>query len=155
MPLSKILTDKVKPNGQAILPSSRDKILDLVKDLPVRRWGGVGRVTEQLLAALGITKCAELHERRTELRLLWKDATFDFLLRAGMGIGATVLSDPHDRTRSSLGAERTFEATSNLPRLLAKMNELVDDISETMETEQIKVMDNRLLLTFFFLHNPY
>lgn len=37
MMLSKVCSDKNKPNGQYRLPSTRDAVMEFVQDLPVRK----------------------------------------------------------------------------------------------------------------------
>jgi hypothetical protein len=64
------LKDMNKPNGQYFLPANQERILEFLKDLPVRRvsgnhgqaWReiGIGRVQEKILKALGIQTCGQL-----------------------------------------------------------------------------------------------
>ena len=46
--------------GQYELESSREAIGTFVKTLPVRKVGGVGKVTEKVLQALDINTCEDL-----------------------------------------------------------------------------------------------
>lgn len=52
--LAKICSDKNKPNGQFELEFSREAITKFMRDLPVRKIPGFGRVTERCLEGLGI-----------------------------------------------------------------------------------------------------
>lgn len=57
--LSKIASGWNKPNGQlTIVPS---EVAAFVKDLPVKKLFGVGKVTEQKLNSLGIRICSDLY----------------------------------------------------------------------------------------------
>jgi len=47
--LAKMCTDLNKPNGQFVLPPTREAILQFLEDAPVRKIPGIGRVTETLL----------------------------------------------------------------------------------------------------------
>lgn len=49
-----------KPNGQYLLPNDRSRILEFARQLPVRKMGGIGKVTEKILKALGINTCGDL-----------------------------------------------------------------------------------------------
>lgn len=42
--LAKIASDKRKPNGQYYVPPEREAVLDFVKDLPIRKIPGIGKV---------------------------------------------------------------------------------------------------------------
>ena len=54
--VSKICSDLNKPNGQYQLLCD-DEIRKFVAQLPIRKVGGIGNVTEQLLQVLGVEKC--------------------------------------------------------------------------------------------------
>lgn len=53
----KICSDKNKPNGQFELAFDRATIVRFLRDLPVRKIPGFGRVTERCLEGLGIQVC--------------------------------------------------------------------------------------------------
>jgi len=57
---SQICADIKKPNGQFFLSPNREDVLGFLKDLPVRKIPGIGKVSEQLLAALDIKTCGEM-----------------------------------------------------------------------------------------------
>lgn len=75
-----------KPDGYFRLQPDRDVIVGFLKDLPVRKISGVGKVTEQLLKGLGITKCSDIHDKRAVLFRLFKSSSAEFFLRASLGI---------------------------------------------------------------------
>jgi DNA polymerase kappa len=104
--LAKICVDVNKPNGQFRLQPDREAIVAFLKDLPVRKISGVGKVTpflshhwgrgalvsllfqvtEQMLKGLGITKCSEIQDKRAVLFRLFKPSSAEFFLRASLGI---------------------------------------------------------------------
>lgn len=43
-----------KPNGQYRIPPDRRFIVDFMRELPVRKVPGIGRVNERMLESLGI-----------------------------------------------------------------------------------------------------
>ena len=55
--LAKICADINKPNGQYELPPTREAVLSFLDTLPTRKVGGVGKVTEKILADLGKFVC--------------------------------------------------------------------------------------------------
>ena len=54
--VSKICSDLNKPNGQYEL-LEEDAMREFVSQLPIRKVGGIGNVTEQLLEVIGIKIC--------------------------------------------------------------------------------------------------
>jgi DNA polymerase-4 len=56
--LAKVASDWRKPDGLTVISPSR--VEAFVRDLPVRRIPGVGRVTEKHMKSLGILTCADL-----------------------------------------------------------------------------------------------
>lgn len=54
----KICSDKNKPNGQFELECERSAITRFMRDLPVRKVPGFGRVTERCLEGLGVEASA-------------------------------------------------------------------------------------------------
>ena len=51
--LAKICSDMNKPNGQFFLPPVRENVIDFIRNLPVRKVNGIGKVTEGMLKYLG------------------------------------------------------------------------------------------------------
>ncbi len=50
---------------------------------------GIGKVTERLLKALGITDCHQLYENRNIIHLLFSKSTSHFFLSISLGISST------------------------------------------------------------------
>ena len=65
--LAKIVGELNKPNGQTYMPNDEIEILKFMKDLPVRKVPGVGKVNEHILAGLNIYSCKDLIEKATEV----------------------------------------------------------------------------------------
>lgn len=118
--LAKVASDMRKPNGQFLLKSSRDKVLEFTRGLSIRKVDlepmnflflqymfqitGIGKVTEKLLNALGIHTCKDLFEKRALLLLLFSSTMSNYFLRVSVGIGSTVLEN--DSERKSISTER-------------------------------------------------
>ena len=83
--LAKIASDRNKPNGQLVVGPNHEDVLEFLHPLSTRTVGGVGRVTEKMLHALGVTSVRDLYEQRATVQLAFKPATANFLLRTSLG----------------------------------------------------------------------
>ncbi|TFK68694.1 DNA/RNA polymerase [Pluteus cervinus] len=129
---NKICSDKNKPNGQFMLPFNRGAILDFMRQLPIRKVHGIGRVNERLLESIGIRTCEDIHAHRAVLQLMDKQFGLHFLLRIYLGISSNVVK-PHQREeRKSIGAERTFHPIHDQQLLLKKLEEIAGALENDM-----------------------
>jgi DNA polymerase kappa len=133
--LAKIVTDINKPNGYFILPSDAMVIKQFVSQLPCRKIPGIGKVTNQLLAALKIEKVGQLLEQRLILYKLFSERSFDFFMRAALGLGSTV----HDENgpRKSIGRQRTFKGLDQKEKQLQLLRELCELVAKDLKKEQL------------------
>jgi DNA polymerase-4 len=102
--LAKLASDHRKPNGQFVVPPERGEAF--VEALPVGKFPGVGPVTAEKLATLGINTGADL--RRQSLAFL--QARFG---KSGAWFHAVARAEDSrpvvaDRPRKSAGSETTF-----------------------------------------------
>lgn len=105
-----------KPNGQFVLPFTRESVVSFIQSQPVRKIGGVGKVMEKILAAIGVNTGADLFSQRVELFHLFSDKTAPWLLRTSLGI-----QEARESTgRKSFSRERTFQNLSD-PAALEQM----------------------------------
>eukprot|EP00475_Leptophrys_vorax_P008516 TRINITY_DN15518_c0_g2_i1.p1 TRINITY_DN15518_c0_g2~~TRINITY_DN15518_c0_g2_i1.p1 ORF type:complete len:573 (+),score=104.49 TRINITY_DN15518_c0_g2_i1:24-1742(+) len=122
--LSKICSDYNKPNGQKVLVNDPTVILDFMRNLPVRKIPGVGKVTETTLSEVGIQTCGEIPEKLPVLyeRVLTPRMCL-WLLEKSVGLGGSEREDEiHDR--KSVSVERTFRPISSKHDLENKCHEL-------------------------------
>ncbi|XP_053303929.1 DNA polymerase kappa [Spea bombifrons] len=136
MMLAKVCSDKNKPNGQYIIPHDRQAVMDFIKDLPIRKVPGVGKVTEKMLKALGITTCTDLYQQRALLSLLFSDTSWHNFLNISMGLGATHIE--RDGERKSMSTERTFSEMSAPEEQLELCQELCKDLAQDLCKEDLK-----------------
>ncbi|KAI8327573.1 hypothetical protein EDC96DRAFT_531684 [Choanephora cucurbitarum] len=129
--LSKVCSDINKPNGQYYLPINRASIVDFVKTMRVRQIPGVGRVTERVLEALGVTTCGDIYPHRAVLYKLLSPVSFQFMLKSYLGISSTTLLS--DAERKSISVERTFSAMSDPDQLFKKLKELSELLEKDLE----------------------
>jgi DNA polymerase-4 len=130
--LAKIASDWNKPDGLFVIPPK--DVAGFVKQLPVKKIHGVGRVTTEKLHTLGIENCADLHRFGLE-RLNQHFGSFgERLYELSQGIDGRPVK-PH-RIRKSLSVEHTFshdlhsieECLAELPGLLKDLTRRLDKL---------------------------
>uniref|UniRef100_A0A8C9ZY01 DNA polymerase kappa n=1 Tax=Sander lucioperca TaxID=283035 RepID=A0A8C9ZY01_SANLU len=136
MMLAKVCSDKNKPNGQYRLPSTREAVMDFVQNLPVRKVSGIGKVSEKMLNALGISSCSHLGQQMGLLSLLFSETAWHHLLQVSLGLGSTFI--PRHEERKSMSTERTFKELSKVEEQLSLCRELCEDVAEDMKEEGLK-----------------
>ena len=135
--LAKVCSDLNKPNGQFVLQNSRDAVLRFVQDLSLRKIGGVGKVTERMLAtAVGAKTCSELFAQRGLLMGLFSKVTSSFLIRVSLGIGGSGSSG--GSSRKGISCERTFKAVAGFQNLSAKLDDIAKSLSAHMVKEELR-----------------
>ncbi|KAM4708222.1 DNA polymerase kappa [Discoglossus pictus] len=136
MLLAKVCSDKNKPNGQYRIPHDRQAVLDFVKDLPIRKVPGIGKVTEKMLKALGITTCTDLYQQRALLSLLFSEISWHNFLNISLANGSTHVEK--DGERKSISTERTFSEISSAEELYGVCLELCKDLAQDIKKEGLK-----------------
>ena len=143
-----------KPDGQYLLPPTRRDVLSFMRDLPVRKMRGVGKVTERVLEALGVSTCHELHEQRCMLWYVLPDEA-RWLIRAALGFGDTRTTgrrlDDHAKDtggfgRKSIGVERTFSTLQGREALFDKCRQLVTKLLDDMQKHAVRARQLTLKL---------
>ncbi|KAM7479104.1 hypothetical protein LguiA_027317 [Lonicera macranthoides] len=132
--LAKVCSDIHKPNGQFVLPNDRMAVMKFISTLPIRKIGGIGKVTENVLKdVFGIKTCEELLQKSCFICALFSHSSADFFLSVGLGLGST--DTPQVRFRKSISNERTFSATKDEAFLFQKIVELAEMLSSDMKKE--------------------
>jgi DNA polymerase-4 len=136
--LAKIASDWRKPNGQyTITPEMQE---DFLKELPIEKIWGVGKVTARKLHDMGIHTCKDL-QGREQAELVLSFGSFGVeLYQLARGIDPReVISD---RKRKSLSNERTFpEDFSNIQSCLEQIPELFEDLQNDLTRGQYQRKD--------------
>lgn len=135
--LAKISSDRNKPDGQFRVPPDRKAIVDFMRDLPCRKIPGIGRVNERILESLDVTTCGEIWSKRVELWLAL-DGKIEWLIKAHLGIGNTVVEPSKREERKSVGREHTFNPTSNTSTLLELLKESAQRVEHDLERLEFK-----------------
>ena len=130
--LAKIASDLRKPNGQSVIKPGA--VAAFMQALPVGRIPGVGRVTVERFARLGIETCGQLQQLpRAELDRLFGKFGLELYERCrGLDDRAVV----PDRRRKSLSNERTFDRSlDNLDACDARMQALFAELLEDLDAQ--------------------
>ncbi|KAE9014766.1 hypothetical protein PR002_g14126 [Phytophthora rubi] len=128
--LAKICSDMNKPNGQYVLPFTRERVLAFIRDLPVRKIGGIGKVTEKILSeALDVHTGGELFNQRGKIFHLFTEKTAVWLLQTSLGVRGR----REKQERKSFSRERTFRSLSDPNQLEAKCLEICEMLAEDLE----------------------
>ncbi|KAM9098049.1 DNA polymerase kappa isoform 2-T2 [Sarcophilus harrisii] len=134
--LAKVCSDKNKPNGQYQISPNRQAVMDFIKDLPIRKVPGIGKVTEKMLKALGIVTCSDLYQKRALLSLLFSETSWHSFLHISLGLGSTQME--RDGERKSMSIERTFSEINKAEELYSLCQELCNDLAQDLQREGLK-----------------
>ncbi|CAG8251442.1 unnamed protein product [Penicillium salamii] len=133
--IAKICSNINKPNGQFRVPNKRTAIMEFMRELPVRKVNGVGRVFERELESIGVKKCGEIFPQRALLTKLFGEKAFQFLAQCYLGLGRTKIEPVETHERKSVSTETTFHELGDKEELRAKLwwaaQELEKDLART------------------------
>ncbi|HVN72017.1 MAG TPA: DNA polymerase IV [Desulfomonilia bacterium] len=132
--LAKAASDFKKPDGLTVIPP--EKAFVFIAKLPIRKFPGVGKVTEQKMLSYGIKTGADLMAVPREDLLRW------FGKSGGFFYGISHGYDPRpvipERERKSIGKEITLaEDTDDLDLMSAIISQLGSRVSRIMKGEGI------------------
>ncbi|KAK7009630.1 DNA polymerase kappa [Biomphalaria glabrata] len=133
--LAKVCSDRNKPNGQFQIHPDVQEIEEFMKNLPIRKISGIGKVTEKLLGSLNISLCSDLYKQRALLYHAFSSLTFQYFMKITLGMGSTSLEK--DEERKSLSTERTFAEISDPAQLYEKCAELCQHLAKDLNEEQL------------------
>ncbi|NXH98954.1 POLK polymerase, partial [Pachycephala philippinensis] len=132
--LAKMCSDRNKPNGQYRISPERQAVLDFLKDLPIRKVPGIGKVTEKMLKALGIVTCSELYQQRALLSLLFSEVSWRNFLDISLGLGSTHL----ENKKLSYFCLRTFNEINTAEDQYSLCRELCRDLAQDLQKQGLK-----------------
>lgn len=141
--IAKIASDVRKPNGQFVVPPTKEAVLGFVERLPVRKVGGIGKVTASILERLGIVECRHLFTQRHLLSLLFSKKSFMFFLRSSLGVSTSTsfgsaFAEASTAGRKSISTERTFRSIADPEKLRAKCRELCASLARDVEKHRLE-----------------
>ncbi|EMD65610.1 hypothetical protein COCSADRAFT_86898 [Bipolaris sorokiniana ND90Pr] len=136
--LAKICSNINKPNGQFLLPSDRQTIMEFMKTLPTRKVNGIGRVFERELDAIGVKTCGDIYAHRACLAKLFGQKAFQFLMQCYLGLGRTVIKRAEDYERKSVGTETTFKELQSPDALREKLRFVAEELEGDLKRTEYK-----------------
>ena len=132
--LAKLGSDQNKPNGQFVIkPGEAEAYL---KDLPIGRFYGIGKVTEAKMQALGIYTGGDLKSKNLlELqKLLGSSAEYYYDIARGIDDRPVTT----ERIRKSLGSETTFQQDmSDQSEILQQLKQLAEEVLESLQQREL------------------
>ncbi|KAF2823286.1 DNA-directed polymeras-like protein kappa [Ophiobolus disseminans] len=136
--LAKICSNKNKPNGQFLLPSDRQTIMEFMKTMPTRKVNGIGRVFERELDAIGVKTCGDIYAHRAVLARLFGQKAFQFLMQCYLGLGRTKIQRAEDYERKSVGTETTFRELQSPDALRDKLRHVAEELEGDLKRTEYK-----------------
>ncbi|MBV7255724.1 DNA polymerase IV [Pacificimonas sp. WHA3] len=128
--LAKLASDQNKPDGMCVIRPEQGAAF--VQSLPVKRFHGVGPVTQKKMQRLGIETGADLAERDMAFLRANFRSSAEYYYRAARGIDDRPVRA--SRTRKSIGAERTFfEDLSTAEELSAALDDIIEIVWERID----------------------
>ncbi|MCD6582350.1 MAG: DNA polymerase IV [Desulfuromusa sp.] len=131
--LAKIASDVKKPDGLTVVTPEQAE--QFIAQLPIRRFHGVGRVTEKKMQNLGILTGADLRLRsRQELdKNFGKAGEYYFNSARGIDLRPVV----PNRVRKSIGKETTLnEDTADRGQMLTIIGDLAEKVAMLLQAKQ-------------------
>ena len=131
--LAKIASDIKKPDGLTVVTPEQAE--QFIARLPIRRFHGVGRVTEKKMESLGILTGADLrkHSLQELSKNFGKAGEYYFNIARGIDLRPVV----PNRVRKSIGKETTLtEDTADLGQMLTIIGALAEKVTTLLQTKQ-------------------
>jgi DNA polymerase-4 len=129
--LAKVASDLNKPDGITIITPNMAE--EFINNLPIRKFFGVGKVTEEKMLNLGIKTGADLKKYKKEqlIQIFGKSGRYFYHIAHGLDERPV---EPN-RIRKSIGKETTFsEDIDDKDQML----EILDDIAVRLESSLTK-----------------
>ncbi|KAF3924724.1 hypothetical protein AA313_de0208185 [Arthrobotrys entomopaga] len=136
--IAKICSNKNKPNGQFCMLGDRATVMSFMKNLPVRKVNGIGRVFERELEAVGIKTCGDIYTIRGLLPKLFGQKAYEFLISAFLGLGRTEIRPAEEYIRKSIGSESTFKDCGGTTALRERLRKTAADLNEDLVKTELQ-----------------
>ncbi len=129
--IAKVASDYNKPNGQKTV--SPDEVIEFLENLDIKKFYGVGKVTQKKMYALGIYTGADLKSKTEAFLEEHFGKSGPYYYRIVRGVHHSPVKPT--RIRKSVGAERTF--SENLASEIY-MEERLKELSQELERRLLK-----------------
>ncbi|CAG8558899.1 uncharacterized protein OCT59_022876 [Rhizophagus irregularis] len=135
--LAKVCADVNKPNGQYRLANDKDKIIEFLCELPVRKICGIGQVAAKVLnGVFDIHTCGELLDKLAYINMMFSENSFNFYIRVALGIGSSGISI--DYIRKSASTSRTFAPTNDVKLLYEHLRHIAEELAHRLDQENLE-----------------
>jgi len=132
--IAKVASDINKPNGQKTI--APEEVLDFIENLDIRKFYGVGKVTQEKMYNLGIFTGKDLKSKSLEYLTETFGKSGAYYYYVVRGIHKSEVKP--NRIRKSLGAERTFfENISSEIFMLERLNDIADEIERRLKKSKV------------------
>ncbi|MCW8859861.1 MAG: DNA polymerase IV [Deltaproteobacteria bacterium] len=143
--LAKIASDVNKPAGLTVVTPEQAE--GFIAQLPIRRFHGVGRVTESKMHRLGIMSGADLRQHTLEElnKNFGNSGQYYFDIARGIDLRPVM----PNRVRKSIGKETTLsEDTADIGQMLTIIGDLSQRVAALLESKQTSGMTLTLKVKF-------
>ncbi|QEN03964.1 DNA polymerase IV [Thiospirochaeta perfilievii] len=143
--IAKVASDFNKPNGITVVPP--EKASEFILNLPIRKFWGVGKVTEKKMLKLGIKTGHDLikYKRYELIELFGKSGPFFYDIVRGIDNREV---ETH-RIRKSIGRENTFkEDILDSIRLIEFLESVATRVETDLKKEGKKALTITLKVTY-------
>ena len=128
--IAKVASDLNKPNGQKTIPP--EEVEQFLEELDIRKFYGVGKVTQEKMYRLGIFTGNDLKNKSKEYleETFGKSGTFYYHVVRGIHLSQV----KPNRIRKSLGAERTFfKNISSEVFMLERLEDIATEVEQRLK----------------------
>jgi DNA polymerase IV len=144
--LAKAASDYNKPNGITIVTPGQST--DFIEKLPVRKFFGVGRVTEKRMHAFGIKTGFDLKKVQREQLVKWFGKAGSYFYNIAHGKDNRPVNPA--RIRKSIGKEITLETDINdKVQMLKVLTQLACNVERLLKKNNCKAMIITLKVKYF------
>ena len=135
--VAKIASDYQKPN--AITVVQPHQITDFMRELPLRKIPGIGKVSEAKLSRKGFFICQDIWDvSLNQLIQIFGLRYAKWLFKRTRGIHRGKVGERRDIPRKSIGRERTIgNGVHGLDRLKAELKKLVDRVCDDLAKKSL------------------
>jgi DNA polymerase-4 len=148
--IAKVASDMNKPDGITVItPDMADEFID---ELPIRKFFGVGKVTEEKMLNVGIKSGADLKRYKKEqlVQMFGKSGSYFYNIAHGMDDRPV---EPN-RIRKSIGKETTFiEDIDDTNQMVEILENIADRLENSLIKHEAKGRTITLKLKYFDFHS--
>ena len=148
--IAKVASDMNKPDGITVItPEMADEFID---ELPIRKFFGVGKVTEEKMLNVGIKTGADLKRYKKEqlVQMFGKSGSYFYNIAHGMDDRPV---EPN-RIRKSIGKETTFiEDIDDTNQMVEILENIADRLENSLIKHEAKGRTITLKLKYFDFHS--